>query len=174
MKNYVMRGLIFIGIMVLCTAVIYLSVGIVQVNGMSMYPNFSHGEVLLYSRLHKEIAYGDIVIFKKDSSNYVKRVYGKPGDTVSISDSGVVLVNNSPLLINKLFLAGTTEAGDLKDKMILGKDEYFVLGDNRAASLDSRNHEIGTVLKEEIVGVYLLKIKNEPIDENRYLQIIER
>lgn len=161
MKKYVRNGLVIFSIMALCAAALSVSVGVVQVNGTSMYPNFSNGEIILYSRLHKSIGYGDVIIFQKNSQSYVKRVFGKPGDTVSISDTGDVLVNHVPLVLDQLLLAGTTKAGDLKAPVTLRENEYFVLGDNRPVSLDSRNHELGTVLEEELVGVFLIKLTNE-------------
>lgn len=151
--------LIFLSIISLCAIIIYFSLGVAQVNGKSMYPNFNDGDILVYSRLYNKMDYGDVIIFQKDHLDYVKRVVGKPGDTISISDSGIVLVNHSPLVLDGLMVLGLTEPRELKNELVLHKDEYFVLGDNRTVSLDSRNKEIGTVLKQEIVGVYLFGIK---------------
>lgn len=153
--------LIVLPALTIAAILLFFSLGIAQVNGKSMYPNFNNGDILVYSRLFKTIDYGDVIIFQKDHRDYVKRVFGKPGDTVSITDNGVVLVNHVPLIVEGLMVIGTTEPRELKDQeLVLGKDEYFVLGDNRTVSLDSRNKEIGTVTKQEIVGVYLFGIKN--------------
>lgn len=151
--------LIFLSIISLCAIIIYFSLGVAQVNGKSMYPNFKDGDILVYSRLYNKMDYGDVIIFQKDHRDYVKRVVGKPGDTISISDSGIVLVNHSPLVLDGLMVLGLTEPRELKNELVLHKDEYFVLGDNRTVSLDSRNKEIGTVLKQDIIGVYLFGIK---------------
>lgn len=151
--------LIFLSIISLCAIILYFILGVAQVNGKSMYPNFNDGDILVYSRLYNKMDYGDVVIFQKNHRDYVKRVVGKPGDTISISDSGIVLVNHSPLILEGLMVLGLTEPRELKNELVLHKDEYFVLGDNRTVSLDSRNKEIGTVLKQDIIGVYLFGIK---------------
>lgn len=155
----VRRPLIFVSAIVFSTVLLYFSFGIVQVSGTSMYPRFSDGEVLLYTRLYNKIGYGDIIIFKKKNRHYIKRVYGRPGDTVSVSKNGTVFVNKGPLIIDGLLIAGRTGPGDMMDDITLEEDEYFVLGDNRRTSLDSRSSELGTVKKEDITGIYLLKLK---------------
>lgn len=154
---------------ILCTAALYFSVGLAQVNGKSMYPNFNHGDIVLYNRLYRSIEYGDVIIFQKDDYSYVKRVFAKPGDRVSIRD-GLILVNNSPLILDGVLFLGKTEARDLKEERLLGEGEYFVLGDNRPASQDSRNKEIGMVTEKEITGVCLFGIKrSEPSAKFMYL-----
>lgn len=148
--------------LLLCAAAFYFSVGFAQVNGKSMYPNYNHGDIVLYNRLFHSIEYGDVIIFQKDQYSYVKRVFGKPGDRVSIRD-GLILVNHSPLILDGVLFLGKTEARDLKEERVLGEGEYFVLGDNRPASQDSRNKEIGMITEKEIIGVCLFGIKtSEP------------
>lgn len=146
-------------ILLLCGSAFHFILGIAQVNGVSMNPNFDNGEILLYNRLDRNIQYGDVIIFQKDNKKYVKRVFGKPGDTVAVSSNGIVLVNHIPLVLDNLYVLGDTEPRDLKGELVLGRDEYFVLGDNRTVSLDSRSKDIGTVTKKEIDGVYLIGIK---------------
>lgn len=155
-------------IVILCASALYFSVGLAQVNGKSMYPNFNHGDIVLYNRLYGSIDYGDVVIFRKDHDSYVKRVFGKPGDRVSIRE-GLVLVNNSPLLLDGVLFLGKTEARNLKEERVLGEGEYFVLGDNRPTSQDSRNKEIGMITEKEITGVCLFAIKtSEPAARPMY------
>lgn len=126
------------------------------VKGASMEPNFYDHEYLVID----EISYrfnqperGDIVVFKypKDPSQYfIKRIIGLPGDKIKIQDSGVY-VNGTKL--NEQYLPETAETvlplrgyGDIT----LAADEYYLLGDNRTQSLDSR--VFGPVKRDYIVG----------------------
>jgi signal peptidase I len=128
------------------------------VKGASMEPNFHDHEYLIID----EISYrfgepnrGDIVVFRypNDPSQYfIKRIIGLPGDRVVISDGKVRLYDdqhpNGTTLDETSYLGPIFTAGD-KD-IQLGSDEYFLLGDNRGASLDSRS--FGPVAGSFIVG----------------------
>lgn len=117
----------------------------VRVNGSSMYPTLKGGEIMLLNKLGK-IDRFDIVVLKLDTGedNLIKRVIGMPGETVQITDNKIY-VNDKVLEEN--FGVGITY--DI-DKVTLKDDEYFVLGDNRIISMDSR--VFGTINKEEIKG----------------------
>ena len=117
----------------------------VRVNGTSMYPTLDGGEIMLLNKLGK-IDRFDIVVVKLDDKeeNLIKRIVGLPGETIEIRASRIY-INDKELEDN--FGVGVTY--DI-DKMTLGKDEYFMLGDNRSISLDSR--EFGAIKREEIKG----------------------
>lgn len=122
------------------------------VRGASMEPNFENGQYLIIN----EIGYrfekperGDVVVFRYplDPSEYfIKRVIGLPGDSVEIDD-GKVLVNGKELEESYLGRGVFTHG---KVKISLGPAEYYVLGDNRAASSDSRRW--GVLPARNIVG----------------------
>ncbi len=123
------------------------------VRGASMEPNFDNGQYLVIN----EIGYrfdnpqrGDVIVFKyplDPSQYYIKRIVGLPGEIVEIKDSRVFI--NSLRLDEKSYLSeGMTTEGETRIE--LGNEEYFVLGDNRKASSDSRRW--GALPEENIVG----------------------
>lgn len=136
-------------------------VSITQVVGNSMSPTLQSGEVLLLNKLKyhvSEIKRGDIVSLDYADTKYlIKRVIGLPGDTVSIKDS-VLYINNEkqeePYLNSDLLY----EDFDLTDihYTIIPENMFFVLGDNRVDSLDSR--DIGLVPKESINGKIFIRV----------------
>ena len=103
---------------------------------------------------------GDVVVFlpngNEKSHYYVRRVIGTPGDRVLIQN-GAVYVNDE-LYKEKIDVAAIEEAGEAATEITLGEDEYFVLGDNRNSSEDSRFANIGNIKKEYRVGKAWFKI----------------
>jgi signal peptidase I len=97
---------------------------------------------------------GDVVVFlpngNEKSHYYVRRVIGTPGDTVQIIN-GAVYVNGA-IYNEEIDVAAIEDAGLAADELTLGKDEYFVLGDNRNNSEDSRYANIGMVKKDYMLG----------------------
>nr|WP_308657511.1 signal peptidase I [uncultured Agathobacter sp.] len=97
---------------------------------------------------------GDVIVFlpngNKKSHYYVRRVVAVPGDTVQIKD-GALYVNDE-LYKESTDVASMEDAGIASDAIKLGKDEYFVLGDNRNNSEDSRYANIGNVKRDYIIG----------------------
>lgn len=129
------------------------------VSGSSMVPNFHNGDYLIIDRLTYNLSEpqrGDVVVLKfpKDTSQFfIKRIIGLPGETVRLKAGHVIIVNKEypegfelkePYLPNQLETLGKTEP------VTLGSDEYFVLGDNRTASSDSRVW--GILPENDIVG----------------------
>ena len=97
-------------------------------------------------------ARGDIVAFRKEENGHfsVKRIVGLPGETVQITD-GTVLIDGEELT-NQIYVSNIEYAGEAEQPVELGEDEYFVIGDNHAASDDSRLPGIGAVTRDEIYG----------------------
>jgi signal peptidase I len=129
------------------------------VKGASMEPNFHDHEYLVIDEISYRFrapARGDIVVFRypNDPSQYfIKRVVGVPGDRVKIADNDVWIYGaNSPegvRLDESTYLASSVPTAGDKD-VTLAPDEYFLMGDNRTASLDSRS--FGPVTRDFIVG----------------------
>ncbi len=114
-----------------------------------MSPTYQTGSYLLISEFDRAYKRGDIVVYKypKDTSEeFIQRIVGLPGETVTI-EQGVVSVNGQPL--QEPYLATSTPYTD-RVRVVLGSDEYFMLGDNRSASNDSRY--FGGVPVSDIVG----------------------
>jgi signal peptidase I len=130
-----------------------------MVQGNSMDPNFDDNQVLYVSRLHYLLGEPerlDIVVFhypNNPDEDYIKRVIGLPGDVVEIRDSQV-LVNGQPLDEPYLNEAEWTSRG-ITGPIELGPDEFFVMGDNRNHSSDSRS--FGPVQRHYIVGEVLVR-----------------
>lgn len=129
------------------------------VRGASMEPNFNNGDYLIVDELSyrvREPERGEVIVFRyplNPSSYYIKRIIGLPGETIEIKDSKVVIYNkefpNGIILDESEYLkSGQATWGNVK--MELEKDEYFVMGDNRNASSDSRRW--GPVPKKYIIG----------------------
>lgn len=125
--------------------------------GESMAPVIHNDDILLINKIKYKIfspEQMDIILFKVRKSTetyyYVKRVIGIPGDTVQIIE-GEVFVNGSKLE-NPPFEELILNPGLAKDPIVLGENEYFVMGDNCNVSEDSRFVNVGVVLKEDIIG----------------------
>ncbi len=132
------------------------------VDGSSMEDTLKNGDSVLVDKLSyrfSDPSRADIIVFPRSSpsgSLYVKRIVGLPGETVSISD-GIVFINGSPLKENYA-KEPVLDPGEAREAVILGPDEYFVLGDNRNDSIDSRSSEIGKIRRKHITGKVFLRL----------------
>lgn len=128
-----------------------------SVIGQSMADTLSNGDQILVNRFIYKVTDpkpNDLIVFlpngNEKSHYYVKRVIAVPGDTVQIK-SGAVYVNGE-LFEEEVDVSAMEEAGLAADEIKLEEDEYFVLGDNRNNSEDSRYANIGNVKKEYMIG----------------------
>lgn len=129
-----------------------------KIKGSSMEPNFHDGEYLLTDKLSYrfgDVSRGDVVVFKAPPTyqdEFIKRVIGLPGDEVWV-EGGKVYVNGNLLLEPYLQNGVYTAAGKTAQEgthLTVPEGEFFVLGDNREHSLDSRN--IGMISRDTITG----------------------
>ena len=129
------------------------------VSGSSMVPNFHNKEYLVVDKISyrfNEPARGDVIVFKypKDTSQYfIKRIIGLPGEKVQIDDGKVKIFNSEHpdgSVITEPYLSSNDSTFGKDDIVTLGSGEYFVLGDNRLASSDSRVW--GILPENNIVG----------------------
>ncbi len=131
----------------------------ITVQGQSMHPLLDSGDVVLVNRMVYEFSSPDrmdVVVFRRDDQKtYVKRVIGIPGDVVQIRD-GVVYVNEEPVEEESLRYAALP--GLAENPVELGRGEYFLLGDNRDSSEDSRFANVGNVSEHQIVGKVWLRL----------------
>ena len=143
---------------ILLAFVLVSSVGMkVSMIGVSMEPALYNSQGVLINRFIYSITSpkrGDIVAFlpngNKNSHYYLKRVVGLPGETVQII-GGYVYIGGELLEEDESF-DKIADPGMAENEVVLGSDEYFVLGDNRNNSEDSRSGNIGAVKKETIAG----------------------
>jgi len=125
-----------------------------------MEPNFENGDYLIVDEItyrFKKPERGEIIVFKlPQRQRLIKRIIGLPGETIEISGGKIKIINSKGefILDEKKYLSSTDSFGELK--ISLKENEYFVLGDNRLHSLDSRI--FGPVKKDQIVGRVILRL----------------
>ena len=138
-----------------------------EVSGDSMYSTLEDGDNLWINKLSYHFddpKRFDIVVFPfeegEDSSvYYIKRIIGLPGERVRIEKDGTIYINNEPLEENYGYeTISTNMIGRAKNNIILGEDEYFVMGDNRNDSKDSRFEEVGNIHKDKLEGKAVFRI----------------
>ena len=123
----------------------------VRVDGDSMNKTFKNGDILILYKLSKIKRFDVIVLHEeKDNEKIIKRVIGMPGDTVAIKD-GEIYINDEK--IDDEYAYGMTSD---YDRITLKSDEYFILGDNRLISKDSRY--FGPIKEKEIKGKVIFRI----------------
>jgi signal peptidase I len=136
------------------------------VNGASMEPNFFDGDYLLIDELtyrFKEPQRGDVVVFhapQDESIYYIKRIIGLPGEKVEVNDNAITIVNSEHpkgFQLDESYLSqGISSSWSGNISITLKPGQYFVLGDNRLNSLDSRYW--GPLDQKEIVGHVKLRL----------------
>ena len=135
-----------------------------EVSGDSMYDTLEDGDNLWIDKLSyrfKDPERYDIVVFPFHDSEvfYIKRIIGVPGETIRIDEEGNIYVDGKVLEESYGYeTISPSMIGRAREEVILGDDEYFVMGDNREVSLDSRYQEVGFVRKEQILGKASLRI----------------
>jgi len=132
------------------------------VSGSSMVPTFANGDYLIIDKISYELGNpkrDDVVIFRypKDQTKfYIKRVIGLPSETVDISGNNITIINKEypeGFKLNQPFVKNTANNNI---RFELKSNEYFVMGDNRAHSADSR--QWGDLPKENIIGKVFLRV----------------
>ena len=133
-----------------------------KVSGNSMYDTLEDGDNLILEKLSYRFHVPerfDIVVFRythKENTFYIKRVIGLPGETVQIIDSKIYI--NGEVLEENYGYEPIRDAKRASEPITLGEDEYFVLGDNRNDSSDSRDPAVGNVTRSQIIGKAWLRI----------------
>lgn len=156
--------IIYIGVVVLLCYLIIHFVGCrSRVDGSSMNPTLEDGDNLWVSKL--SYTFGDperfdVIIFDYDeNTTYVKRIIGLPGETVRIDQAGNIFINE--VLLEENYGSEPilpTNLGRANEPVLLGDNEYFVLGDNRNCSRDSRWADVGNVSRDDIIGKVIFRI----------------
>ena len=153
----ILSTLFYCGVAVFLAFVLVFSVGMkISMVGVSMEPALYNGQEVLVNRFIYKITSpkrGDVIAFlpngNQNSHYYLKRIVGLPGESVQIID-GYVYINGERLPEDEY--DKMADYGLAENEIQLGSDEYFVLGDNRNMSEDSRSGNIGAVKKDTIAG----------------------
>ena len=135
-----------------------------KVDGDSMQPTLYDTQNLILDKItyrFKDPERFDIIVFPFEGSggeeHFIKRIIGMPGESVQILN-GYVYINGEKLETDIYGKELIENAGRAKEPITLGEDEYFVLGDNRNNSRDSRYTEVGNIKREDITGRAFLRI----------------
>lgn len=134
-----------------------------DVNGTSMVPTLEDGDQLIADKItyrFRDPERFDIIIFPyqyAENTYFIKRVIGLPGETVRIDEQGNIYINGEILSENYGY-EQMEYAGLAAEEIQLGEDEYFVLGDNRNVSEDSRYPDVGNIKRGDIIGRAWLRI----------------
>lgn len=155
--------LIYMGIVLGVTFLIITFVGQrTHVSGESMENTLDDGDQLIVDKItyrFRDPERFDIIVFPfhyKENTYYIKRIIGLPGETVQIAD-GMIYIDGK-ILEESYGREVMQDPGIAAEPITLGEDEYFVLGDNRNQSSDSRDPSVGLIHKDEIIGRAWLRI----------------
>lgn len=155
--------LLYIGVVLVITFLIITFVGQrTHVSGDSMKNTLYHGDQLIVDKItyrFKDPVRYDIIVFPyqyEENTFYIKRIIGLPGETVQIADGEIYI--NGEVLRETYGREVIQDPGMAAEPIKLGEDEYFVLGDNRNASSDSREPSVGVIHKNDIVGRAWIRI----------------
>ena len=129
---------------------------VLQIYGSSMSPQLEDGKIVI-SVKGSDYEIGDLVAFYYGNKLLIKRVIAGPGDWITIEDNGDVLVNGE-LLDEPYVKEKALGECDQTFPLQLSEDRWFLMGDNRAVSVDSRSTMIGAVSQEQIIGRIVLRI----------------
>ena len=159
-KELLKTGMYLVIVLCITLFIIFFVAQRTQVHMTSMYPTLSPGDNLIVEKVTYRFSNPkrfDIIVFKySEKENYIKRVIGLPGETVSIDKQGNIYINGEVLQESYgREIIRADKIGDRLEKegeITLGKDEYFVMGDNRNNSTDSRDSLVGNVKKSQIIG----------------------
>lgn len=158
-----LEWILYILVIIVLTYLIITFVGQrTKVDGHSMEPTLSHGDNLIIDkisyRFHDPERY-DIIVFPyqhADNTYYIKRIIALPGETIQIKNGYVYIngVKSDEHYGKELILDAKMAA----DPIVLGDDEYFVLGDNRNNSSDSRDPSVGVLHRKQLIGKAWVRI----------------
>lgn len=156
-KKVLLGNVLYIVIVIAVTVFVITFVGQrTKVDGDSMYPALHHGDNLIVDkisyRFHDPERF-DVIIFPYQDTKqyYIKRVIALPGETVQIDYDGTIYIDGE-ILDESYGYETIVYPGIAADPITLGEDQYFVLGDNRNDSRDSRYEEVGLIEKDAIIG----------------------
>ena len=156
--NKALGGTVYVLTIVAAVAVLIatLILPVLQIEGTSMEPTLYNGDIVLLMKTTR-FEHGDLCGFTWNNKLLIKRVIGVPGDWVEIAADGTVYLNgeklDEPYVEQKAF-----GECDLEFPFQVPQEQYFVVGDMRESSIDSRNTLIGCIPKDQIVGKVFFRV----------------
>ncbi|WP_313132186.1 signal peptidase I [Anaerocolumna sp.] len=168
-KKIVIEGIIWIielaVVIGLAYFVVNLTIERTTMLGVSMNPTLADQDKIIVNKFAYRFSKPerfDVIVFKQSGRehNYynIKRIIGLPGETIYIADGNVYV--NGDLLKEPMIIEAIINSGLAAEEITLDKNEYFVLGDNRNNSEDSRFANIGNILSDEIIGKAWIRTNN--------------
>ena len=156
--NKALRGTIYVLTIVAAVAVLIatLVLPVLQIEGTSMEPTLSNGDIVLLMKTTR-FERGDLCAFTWNNKLLVQRVIALPGDWIEIDTDGTVYLNGDKLDEPYVEHKALGEC-DLEFPFQVPQEQYFVIGDMRESSIDSRNTVIGCIPKDQIVGKVFFRV----------------
>ncbi|MBO4846551.1 MAG: signal peptidase I [Lachnospiraceae bacterium] len=173
LKEILSTSLYLLGVLLVTFLLVKFVVQRTEVLSGSMEPTLYKGESYLVDKISyrfKEPERYDIITFKykyAEKTYYVKRIIGLPGEKVFIDEYGTIFINDK-VLVENYGNAVIENPGLAAEPIKLGDDEYFVMGDNRNDSQDSRYPQVGAVKREQILGKLWVQIW--PLNRLRFMK----
>ncbi len=129
----------------------------VRVDGSSMVDTLHNNEILILNKLNKSYDRFNIVVIKYGKSKLVKRIIGLPGESIRY-ENNVLYINNKAIEDVAIARTSDFELKELYNIDTIPEDYYFVMGDNRGNSLDSRDYRVGLMKKSDIIGTTSFRV----------------
>lgn len=129
---------------------------VIQISGTSMEPTLNNRDIVLLVK-SKRFERGDLCAFSYSNKILIKRIIGLPGDMISIDDSGNVIINGETIDEPYLTEKSLGEC-DIEFPYEVPEESFFIMGDRRDTSIDSRSSVIGCVEREQIIGKIFFRI----------------
>lgn len=152
------KNLISVSIIVAALIIIVTNLWfpVLKVVGSSMQNTLKNKDVVICTNLYGEIDRGEVIAFYNNDKILIKRVVGIPGDSVTMDNDGILYINGERQL-ETYVMSMSLEPCDVEFPITVPENSYFVLGDKRTASADSRSEIVGTVSEERIIGKVLFR-----------------